>query len=193
MISTWIRIFTKENKLVNNNAEKWAEIINYSFKNNSYDHCIYTKKYESIFGIKLNPKAGRLVDFVHFYPVSLLSNTLDKKIEPNYFKYILEHDCGMYYVYGNKLLNTPKVFQSKYTSNYLRAIELLANYENPECKKQLKYIVKWLKENMIEKNKWDLGKESKDGISFPLSNSWRTEEDRIKDCTHRIKRLLEKM
>jgi hypothetical protein len=32
----------------------------------------------------MNPKAGRLIDFANFYPVSLLTNVLNKKIE---FKY----------------------------------------------------------------------------------------------------------
>jgi hypothetical protein len=152
---------------------------------------IYVNKYEKIFGIKMNPKAGRLIDFVHFYPISLLTNVLDKKIEARYFSYVLEHNSGMYYVYDKKLLTVPKVFKSKNTSSYLRAIELLTKYDNLECKRQLKYIVKWLKENMTKNNEWDMGKESKDKINFPLSDSWRNDEDRIKDCTYRIKNILE--
>ncbi|HCC36259.1 MAG TPA: hypothetical protein DEQ14_00830 [Treponema sp.] len=38
-----------------------------------------------------------------------------------------------------------------------------------------------------------MGKESKDAISFPLSDSWRMEKDRINDCTYRIKKLLERI
>jgi len=193
ILSTWIRIFTKDNENANNITEKWREIISNAFVNNTYEHNIYVNKYENIFGIKLNPKAGRLIDFVHFYPVSLLANVLDKKIEAKYFKYILEHDCGMYYVYDKKLKDVPKVFQSKITNHYLRAIEILAKYDNPECKKQLKYVAKWLRENKTKNNEWDMGKEAKDGISFPLSDSWRTEENRIKDCTYRINKLLEKI
>jgi hypothetical protein len=192
ILSTWIRIFTNKNEPANNIAGKWCEIINNSFKKD-YDHSVYVSKYENIFRIKMNPKAGRLVDFVNFYPISLLTNTLDKNIEPKYFKYILEHECGMYYVYDKKILNTPKSFKSKIANNYLRVIELLSKYDNPECKKQLKFIVKWLNENMTTEGVWDMGKESKDGINFPLSDSWRREEDRIKDCTYRINKLLENL
>jgi hypothetical protein len=190
MLSTWIRIFTQDNKAANNVAGQWAEIINSSFANKEYDHNIYVNKYENVFGIKLNPKAGRLVDFVHFYPISLLTNVLDKKIEAQYFKYILEHDCGMYYIYDKKIKDVPKIFQSKITNNYLRAIEILAKYNNPECKKQLKYAAKWLKENMTKNNEWDMGKESKDGIYFPLSDSWKLKEDRIRDCSYKMNQLL---
>jgi len=193
MLSSWIRIFTKDNKAANKITEKWCEIINNSFANKCYDHNIYVNKYEKIFGIKLNPKAGRLVDFVNFYPVTLLTNILDKNIEAQYFEYILEHDCGIYYIYDKKIIDAPKIFQSKITSFYLRAIELLAKYDNPECKKQLKFIRKWLKENMVKNNEWDLGKESKDGINFPLSDSWKTKENRTKDCTYRINKILGKL
>ncbi|MDR2619395.1 MAG: hypothetical protein LBC62_11045, partial [Treponema sp.] len=50
-------------------------------------------------------------------------------------------------------------------------------YNTAESKKQL------YNENMIRKNEWDMGKDSKDGIYFPLSDSWRKEENRIKDST----------
>jgi len=42
---------------------------------------------------------------------------------------------------------------------------------------------------MIKNNEWDMGKESKDGINFPLSDSWKSDKDRIKDCTYRINKL----
>jgi hypothetical protein len=193
MLSTWIRVFTKKNKNANKIAEKWSEIINNSFINQSYDHSVYKKYYEKIIGIELNPEAGRLVDFVHFYPISLLTNSLDKKNEEHYFKYILEHESGMYYVYNRKITSIPKLFQSKNTSYYLRAIELLSKYDNPECRKQLKFIAKWLNQNKINNDEWGMGKEVKDGIYFPLSDSWRTDANRIKDCTYRINKLLGKI
>jgi hypothetical protein len=141
----------------------------------------------------MDTRAGRLVDFVHFYPISLLTNSLDKNIEKYYFRYILEHDCGMYYVYNKKLIETPKNFQSKTASAYIRAIKILSKYDNPECKMQLKFVVKWLDQNKKSGDEWDMGQESKDGINFPLSDSWRTEEDRIRDCTYRINKLRSKI
>ena len=191
MFSTWIKIYSIENKLSNVIINKWSTIINRSFESGQYNNTTYISVYEEEFGIK--PREGRLTDFVSFYQISLLSNKLDKNIEPLFFKYVLEHDQGIYYVYGSKLLSIPKVFKSKYTSSYISAIELLAEYNYVECKKQLDFVVKWLKENMIGENKWDMGKESKDGINFPLSDSWRKAEDRIKDCTYRIEKLINKI
>ncbi|MCL2832847.1 MAG: hypothetical protein FWD78_06735 [Treponema sp.] len=190
MLSAWIRIFTDKNAGANQTAAKWRAIIETSFAGGKYDHDNYIRNFENVLKIKFNPRAGRLADFVHFYIVSLLTNTLDKKIEPLFFKYILEHKTGIYYVYGKKLTDLPKIFQSKGTDNYLAAIELLANYKNPECKKQLAFIAKWLNQNRLETNKWDLGKQAKDDIHLPLSDSWRTAESRIQDCSYRIGWLL---
>jgi len=194
MLSTWIKVFTKDNETANNTAQNWSEVINGTFINGYYDHSLYVNKFEDFLGMKINPKAPRWNDFVSFYTVSLLTNELDKKIEPNYFKYILEHDNGIFYTgYSNKLAIVPKAFQSKNTSSYLRAIELLSKYDNPQCRKQLQFVVKWLEDSMTNNNEWDMGKESKDGINFPLSDSWKSDEDRIKDCTYRINKLLEKI
>jgi hypothetical protein len=193
MLSTWIKIFTKDNEIANSIAKNWCDVINSTFINGYYDHGLFVNRFEDFIGLKINQKAPRWNDFVSFYTVSLLTNGLDKKIESQYFKYILEHDNGMYYVYDRKLINVPETFQSKKTSSYIRAIELLAKYDNPDCKKQLKFIIKWLKENITKNNEWDLGKKAKEGINFPLSDSWETEENRIKDCTYRINKLLERI
>jgi len=185
MLASWIRTFTLNDNVANDIASKWVDVISSGFRNNSFDIDLYTAAYRYVFKVKLIHTNLSIL-----YLVSLLTNSLDKKNETAFFKHVLENDNGIYYVYDKKLIITPNHFQSKETSHYLRAIELLAKYDNPECKKQLKFVVNWLNENKIIKNEWDIGKESKDGINFPLSDSWRKDEDRIQDCTYRINKLL---
>jgi hypothetical protein len=188
MLASWIRRFTLNDNAANDLAEKWAQIINKAFNNGKYDHELYKETYRKAFGVKMVHENISIL-----YLVSIITNLLDKNIEKYYFKYILEKDTGIYYINNKILAKTPEMFKSKETNSYLRAIELLAKFNNPECKKQLKFIKKWLKENMTENKEWDLGKEAKDGINFPLSDSWKTDENRIKDCTYRINKLLEKI
>ncbi|MDR2942219.1 MAG: hypothetical protein LBV17_06490 [Treponema sp.] len=57
----------------------------------------------------------------------------------------------------------------------------------------MKFVEKWLKENMTKNKECDLEKETKDGINFQLSDSWETNGNRIKDCTYRINKLLGKI
>ena len=189
MFSTWIRKFTLENKRANEIAKKWVAIINTAFENGKYDNEKYISTYMKILGLK--PKGGRLLGFTSFFLVSLLTNCMDKSIEPDYFKYILNHESWIYYIYREKIISPTKEFKTKEASRYIAAIELLAEYSN--CKKQLDFVVKWLERNIEKEKTWDMGKEVKDGMYFPLSDSWRKDEDRIKDCTYRINKLLEKI
>jgi hypothetical protein len=177
MLATWIKIFSEKDDAANDIAQKWVGIINSAFKNKNYDHDLYKESYIKTFGIKTVHENISI-----FYLVSIITNLLDKNIEKNYFNHILDNNTGIYYMYDKKLTIVPD-FMGKGTNCYLRAIELLAKFNNPECKSQLNFIVNWLKQNMIEKNKWDMGKDSKDGINYPLSDSWKTEENRVNDCT----------
>jgi len=191
MFSAWIKIFGQDNKNAKIVENNWKEIINYSFAGNKYNQNDYVSKYMEIFNT--TPKGGRILDFRNFYHISLVANSLDKSVEQKYFDYILNNEEGIYYIYSNQLNNIPEIFETRNTSRFIGAIEILSNYINPDCKKKLKYVVDWLKLKKNKNNEWDIGKEAKDGIYFPLSDSWRKDEDRIKDCTYRINNLLKKI
>ena len=189
--STWIRRFTLESKRANEVAKNWATIVNSAFENGKYDNEKYISSYEKI--LELKPKGGRLLDFNCFYQISLLTNCLDKKIESCYFNYILNHELGMYYIYDKEINKVPKAFKTKEASKYIYAIEILSEYKNKDCKNQLNHIINWLKDNMVGDNIWDLGKDLKDGVHFPLSDSWNKDEIRVNDCSYRINKLIKKM
>ena len=50
----------------------------------------------------------------------------------------------------------------------------------------------WLNNNKNTEGKWDMGKNVKDFVSFPLSDSWN-KELRMNDCTFRIEKLMNKI
>jgi len=191
MISTWIKRFIPDDKRSNDLSKKWAEIVNGSFFNNKFNQSNFNILFYKVLCYNNSKKPIR---FMTFYPISLVANNLSKDIEPLYFKYILDYDKGITYFSYTKPLNTlPQYFKSKETSAYIREIELLAEYKNVTCKKQLLFVNEWIKNNKLNDTEWDMGKEAKDGIYFPLSDSWRKDEDRIKDCTYRITKLLENL
>lgn len=191
ILSTWIRRFTLNDNLANSIADKWCAIVSAAFINGEYNHENYIEAYKTNFGI--TAKGGRLIDFVNFYPISLIAGSIDKAVEPFVLQYILNKKTGIYYIYDKALNTTPLIFQSKEASRYLSAIELLARFDNPKCKKKLSFVVDWLYANQMLNNKWDMGNFAKDGIYFPLSDYWRKEEVRIYDCTLRISKLLIKL
>jgi len=54
----------------------------------------------------------------------------------------------------------------------------------------LSFVVDWLNENKNENGKWDMSAAVKDGLYFPLSDSWRTAELRELDCTFWIEKII---
>ena len=110
--------------------------------------------------------------------------------------YVLHYDKGIYYVFSrpsgdSRICNVPETFASREAGRYLAALELLAEYRNSID--MLHFASKWLYANQREEGNWDMGSEVKDGIYFPLSDNWKKKENRIADCTWRIRRLLDKL
>ena len=101
--------------------------------------------------------------------------------------YILQHQTGIYYIMINNYLSCA-IFKSKEASRYIAAIELLAEYRIP---RKFTFVLEWLNNNKESEGYWDMGSTVKDGVRFPLSDSWRKKELRVKDCTYRISKLIE--
>ena len=188
MAAAWIRIFTREDPAANAVAETWADVISRAFSSGKYDHNDYLAAYQRTF--KKQARGGRLVDFVHFYIVSLVSDCLDLKTERAVFDHILCHETGIYYIYPKPLSKLPETFMSKTASLYIGAVELLTDYRR--CTDKLIFVADWLNGNKIN-GKWDMGSEANDRIYFPLSDSWRSKDTRADDCTFRIEKLLERI
>jgi len=137
MLSTWIRKFTSFDEIANKVASKLAEIISNTFSSGRYNHNDYNNAYCEIFGEK--PRGGRLVDFVSFYQISILSNMLDEEIEKIMIDYVINHKNSIYYIYDKPISQLPKLFMSREASRYISAIELLSNYRY--CRDKLYFVV----------------------------------------------------
>ena len=184
MLSARIREFTLDNPNANAVAQQWADVISHAFSGAEYDHARYIEAYCETFGMP--PRGGRLVDFTSFYQLSLLQGMLDERTENAMMEYVLAKPDGMYYI-CDKPLNQPPVFEGLAASRYLGGIEVLAGYRH--ARGQLAFVADWLEENRTGGG-WDLGRNAKDGVYFPLSDDWRKAERRIADCTERISALL---
>lgn len=189
MLSTWIRQFDSGNEDAIVFAKHWANIIEQAFVNGVYDHDRYINAYIREFNSV--PKGGREIDFADFYHLNLIQGLLSEKTEECLLDYLINKQDGIYYIYSNPINEVPTVFASIETSRYLAAIEILSGYKL--AKEKLGFVVQWLEQNRDANGQWDLGTKVKDGIYFPLSDSWRKEETRKADCTYRIKLLLDNL
>jgi hypothetical protein len=191
MFATWLRLFEPDNKLALTIAKKWAAIIEAAFADGTYSHDAYIVAYEAAIGKKLNPKAGCLTNFVVFYQVVLLQGMLAPGTERLVLNYILDYPTGMVYIYNKPLRDLPEAFASKQANHYLAAIELLAGYAG--AVNELKFVAEWLINNQGNDGLWDMGAVAKDGIHFPLSESWRNPANRKADCTYRVSGILKQL
>lgn len=189
ILATWIRRFTLDNPNANKVAKQWSDVIDSAFVTGDYDHNQYIAAYYEILGRK--PNGGRLIDFMNFYPISMLVGCLNKETETAFMRYVLDYATGIYYIYDKRLSHLPQCFENREASRYLGAIELLARYEHG--KGELQYVVDWLNKQRNDDGKWDMGKTVNDKIYFPLSDSWRKRETREADCTARIEVLIKKI
>ena len=185
ILSAWIRRFTNDCPDANRVAKQWADVVSAAFTGGTYDHDKYVSAYHDI----IKPDGGRLVGFLNFYPISIVSDLLDEKTESAAMDYILNSDNGIYYIYDRKISVPPQVFESKEASRYLAAAELLSRYRRSRHK--LNFVIDWLNDNRNENGKWDMGKSVNDKVYFPLSDDWRKKETREADCTERISKLID--
>lgn len=190
MLSAWVRIFDPDNVYAVKFSKRWARVIEIAFSNGSYCHNAYLKAYRNEFSSK--PKGARELDFSNFYHLVLLKGTLSEETQNYLLDYILAKQNGIYYVYTEfSISQLPKVFASKQTSHYISALEILSEYDGAKAK--LGFAIEWLYQHQDSKGQWDLGKQARDGVYFPLSSSWRKVENRKKDCTYRISIVLNKL
>lgn len=191
MVATWIRLFAPHDPAALSIAQLWAKIITASFQG---EHKGFNAKaYEEIYRqhIPKLHREERLIAITQFYMVNLLHGLLESEIESRFVDHLLHNPTGIYYVYGSRLLDLPSAFSSKETNHWLAAIEMLSGYACAHVK--LQFAVEWLNANRDKNGEWDLGPNAKDGIYFPLSDSWRKTEYRKADCTKRITHVLCKL
>jgi hypothetical protein len=190
MLATWLKIFVQEHKQAVITAAHWAQVMEETFAAGSYDQNTYERAYRDA----LCPK-GKDVwyfkSFVNFYPLMLLHNMLTPETESRMLDFVISYPTGIYYITGKPLNVLPKDLTAREASYYLAAIEILADYKLAGSK--LGVVVEWLQKHRDESGQWDMGVKVKDSIYFPLSDSWRKPEDRKRDCTERITKLIRKL
>lgn len=187
--ATQIRQFDLSNKAALTIAHRWTDIIEYAFSGNNYNQNLYEEAYKETFNKK--PKGARLQDYANFYFLALLKGMLSKETEKKMLHHIINNPNGIYYVYDEAINSLPDKFASNKASRYLNAVELLAEYK--EAKEMLQFIRVWLINNSDIDGLWDMGSSVKNGIEYPISDSWRKNINRKIDCTVRIMALQKKL
>ncbi len=189
MLSSWIRVFDPSNFYALEIAKEWGKIVEKAFISEKYNEADDIKAFTNWKGRK--PKSGFETGFGMFYHAVLLKDILPAETEKVFIDYYLERPEGMGYIYNKKLSQLPVNFQTREASCYIAAIEVLAEYKC--AREKLGFVTEWILQNRDENGLWDFGSKAHDKVYFPLSDSWRNKEERIKDSTFRVNKLLEKI
>lgn len=189
MLASWVKIFDPSNIYAAREAEKWAYIVENSFKSGEFSGEDEAAAFADCFGRK--PKSGFEAGFGMFYHAALLKGALTEKTERCFAEHLVSCSGGIYYVYEKPLNKLPEAFASRDSVKYIAALSLAAEY--PCAVEKLKFAADWLMENRDESGFWDFGSKASDGVYFPLSDSWRSADTRKADCTHMVNSFLKKL
>lgn len=190
MAATWIKLLSPQDTEAAKVAAFWADIITEA----TVDGCFAEDdRYRQAYRSRIPRLSGREreIGAAQFYMVNLLWGMLPPAVERAYVAYLLGHETGIYYVYGHRLDAVPARFDTCEASHYLAALECLSGYAS--AREALRFAVDWIMANRQPDGTWDLGPAAKDGIYLPLSGAWRTAQARQRDCTARVRRVLEKL
>lgn len=186
MLAAWLRIFDPQNPAALEIAFQWAEIVEKAFSGGRYsreDDEAAFKEWK-----KRRPRSGFESGFGMFYHAALLAGVLSPKTETLFLDYYLSRPEGMFYIYDQPLNQPPETFQSRDTSRWLAAMEVLSRYA--QAKEKLGFAAEWLRAHRDETGRWDFGANARDGIYFPLSDRW-DKNARIADSTYRVHKFLQ--
>ena len=184
MLGAWIRRFDPLQPDALAFAHRWARVAETGFASGAYDDAAWKAAYESEFHrLARHPQP---IGFFAMYHAMLLPGLLTPQTERALVRHVLEH--GMYYVCQMPLLTPPAEFASKATSGWLAALEILTAY--PAAREELTFAAAHLYLHAAPDGSWDLGAKAADKVYFPLCDSWRSAENRRRDCTQRIRAFL---
>jgi len=189
MLAAWLHLLDPQNETALTIARQWAIIVEEAFADGIYSEERDIRAFTEMHGRK--PKSGFETGFGMFYHAALLGGVLQEETEGAFLDYYLSKPEGMFYIYDKRLNKPPEVFASVKSNRYLAALEVLADYG--QAGEKLQFAADWLYSNREADGQWDFGRDANDKVYFPLSDSWRREEDRKRDCSGRIMAFLKKI
>ncbi|QUI20843.1 hypothetical protein HZI73_00305 [Vallitalea pronyensis] len=175
-----------KNPLLRKHVELWRYFTQSSFAEGTYNSDIEMETQYNYF--KINTK--RKLPFYNYYTILLLTSqkdilspTLDKKM----LDYCMHKEDGMYYIYEGSPTKSVSIHDTKDFYKWLRLLTIYKRFKSWNTYETPYY--QWIWNQRNSEGLWDMIKRPR-GFYFPLSNSWRTQKNRIIDSSICALRLL---
>jgi hypothetical protein len=168
--------------------DSWREIASVAFKSGVYDRNAEIEASNRI----LKCRTKNHLRFHTKYPLILLSSTrdpIDLKLETLILDYVMSNPDGVYYLYGRKLSEMPRV-SGKGFYLWLKSQMILSRF--PIWYRYAEQFVPHILDQQNDDGLWCFSecKTRRPLSSLPLSESWRRKENKAIDCTVMTLQLL---
>lgn len=187
-----LSIIDEDNRVLNNHRKRWADFAEIAFSKGYYDKEAESKAQNDYFGFYTK----RTIPAYFYYNLLLLAPT-DKEsfisdvTDRALVDYCMNQAENIYYVYNNRLADFVSIESIKKDSrdfcHWIRALSLVSKFKS--WKKYEDIYFDWVLSQRNKDGLWELPKKP-NRYDFPLSDSWRSEKNRIIDSTIMILRFL---
>jgi hypothetical protein len=192
----WVRHFSAANLALIDDRhpvlegfwQLWAEVLEAAFGAGEYDR----QREIAALNRLLDCRMKNPVPFHVWHPLLILSatsNRLPAELERAMLEHLLDSPAGIYYVCEGAISALPEIGSKPFYS-WLHAHRLLSRFDL--WKDVCADAVNWIWGQRTADGLWDLGRRvaRKPYTCFPLSESWRRQENRIIDSTVEVLCLL---
>lgn len=181
-----LSLIEPDSPLLTSYIELWKGFAEKAFEDGCYN---FDKEVEAQFE-HFHVKTKRIVPFYNYYVTLLLTsrkNTLSMKMDRSITDFCMNKEDGMYYIYDRNPSSRIPIQDTKNYYPWLRCLSILSRFKHWDEYKNTYYDWVWGQRN--PDGFWDLIKKPR-GFSFPLSDSWRNEKNRMIDRTIFVLRFL---
>lgn len=187
-----LSVIDEDNQVLNLYRKPWVNFAEKAFSKGYYDKAAESKAQNDYFGFNTKrtiPAYGyyNLLLLAPRDKVSFISETADQAL----VDYCMCQAENIYYVYNCKLLDFVTIDTLRRDSrdfcHWIRALSLVSKFKG--WKKYKDKYFEWIMDQRNEDGFWELPKKP-NRFDFPLSDSWRSQKNRIIDSTIMVLRLL---
>lgn len=187
-----LSIIDKNHEVLNLHRKRWADFAEIAFSKGYYDKEAESKAQNDYFGFYTK----RTIPAFFYYNLLLLApvnkqSFIKDATDQALVDYCMNQAENIYYIYNKNLSDLVPIDTKKRDSrdfcHWIRALSLVSMFKG--WKKYENTYFEWILRQRNKDGLWEIPKKP-NRYDFPLSDSWRTEKNRIIDSTIMVLRFL---
>lgn len=187
-----LSVIDEDNEVLNLHRKRWADFAEIAFSKGYYDKEAESKAQNNYFGFYTK----RTIPAYGYYNLLLLTPTdrksfISDSTDQALVDHCMNHVEYIYYIYNCNLSDFVSIDTVRRDSrdfcHWIRALSLVSKFKG--WKKYEEVYFEWILNQRNQDGLWQLPKRP-NRYDFPLSDSWRTQKNRVIDSTIMVLRFL---